>query len=66
MVSWLHKFKKILLHRANLEIAPQCQKFLEEVTILLTKFTSANLEDRNLQKAANGAILTFIPFDKSL
>ena len=38
---------------------------IEEVTILLTKFTSVNLEDHNPQKAAKGVMPTFVPFGKS-
>ena len=37
------------------------RKLPKEVTILLTKFTSVNLEDHNSQKATEGAILTFTP-----
>ena len=49
-------------------LAPKCQRLLEEVTNLLMKFTSANLDDHHInpQKAANDAMLTFIPFGKSL
>ena len=42
------------------------RKLPKEVTVLLTKFKSVNLEDHNSQKATEGAIMTFTPFSKSL
>ena len=69
MVYCFHNLKEILLYCSNLSslaLHLGVRKLLEEVTILLTKFISVNLEDHNPQKAANNAMPTFIPFGKSL
>ena len=69
LVYCFHNFKKILHYCSNLlslALHLGVRKLLEEVTILLTKFTSVNLEDHNPQKVVNNAMATFIPFDKSL
>ena len=69
MVYCFHNFKEILLYCSNLSslaLHLGVRKLLEEVTTLLTKFASVNLEDHNPQKAANNAMPTFIPFGRSL
>ena len=69
MVYCFHNFEEILLYCSNLlslALHLGVRKSLEEVTILLAKFISVNLEDHNPQKAANNAMPTFLPFGKSL
>ena len=69
MVYCFHNFEEILLYCSNLlslALHLGVRKSLEEVTILLAKFISVNLEDHNPQKATNNAMPTFLPSGKSL